>query len=330
MFGYAREELVGSLVEMLVPEAKRQAHAQHRSHYATTHIARPMGLGMELYGRTKDGSTFPVEVSLGPLLTTDQPMISSTVVDITERKKLEEQLRVSQRLEAVGQLASGIAHDFNNILTAISGNTKLALADLPTGHPVQQNLEEIDKAALRATKVVRQTLSFSRQDPAKREPVALASVVDEAMKLLRAGLRANIKVETEYDANLPLVSADSTQIHQIVMNLATNAADAIGDKAGILKLKLSSMEADDGGALAKSLPKPGRYICLSLSDNGCGIDPVTAGRIFEPFFTTKGMGKGTGIGLATVRDIVELYGGRIVAASTPGAGSTFTMYLPAA
>lgn len=330
MFGYTRKELVGNPVEMLVPEAKRGAHAQHRSEYANTHIARPMGLGMELYGRTKDGGTFPVEVSLGPLLATDQPMISSTVVDITERKKLEEQLRVSQRLEAVGQLAAGIAHDFNNILTAISGNTKLALADLPTGHPVQQNLEEIDKAALRATNVVRQILSFSRQDPAKRETVALASVVDEAMKLLRAGLRANITVETEYDADLPPVSADSTQIHQIVMNLATNAADAIGDKPGVLKLKISMMEADGGGVLAKSLPKPGRYVCLSLSDNGSGIDAVTAGRIFEPFFTTKPRGRGTGLGLSVVHGIVQQHGGAITVESKPDQGTTFFIHLPVA
>ena len=149
---------------------------------------------MELHGRRSDGTTFPVEISLGPLATRDGILISSTVVDITERKKLEQQLRVSQRLEAVGQLAAGIAHDFNNILTAITGNTKLALADLPFDHPVHQNLAEIEKASSRATKLVRQILAFSRQEDPKREVMQLAPVVDEGLKLLRAALPADTQL----------------------------------------------------------------------------------------------------------------------------------------
>ena len=328
MFGYSREELVGSPVEMLVPEAQRSAHAGHRAHYACAPQTRPMGMGRELYARRKDGTTFPVEISLGPLVGIEKPMISSTVIDITERKKLEEQLRVSQRLEAVGQLAAGIAHDFNNILTAISGNTKLAVAELPTGHAVQQNLEEIGKAATRATKLVRQVLSFSRQDPAKREVIGIANVVDEAVKLVRAGIRANISIETDYAADLPPILADSTQIHQIVMNLATNAADAIGDRQGRLKVQIAKVEL--GAADAASHPglNPGCYICLSLSDNGCGMDDCTAKRVFEPFFTTKAKGHGTGLGLSVVHGIVEQHGGAIVVESELNQGTTFSLYLP--
>lgn len=330
MFGYLREELVGSLVEMLVPEPQREAHAGHRSDYAASPQRRPMGLGMDLLGRRKDGTTFPVEISLGPITSADQPMISGTVVDITDRKKLEEQLRVSQRLEAVGQLAAGIAHDFNNILTAISGNTKLALADLPTGHPVQQNLEEIDKAASRATKVVRQILSFSRQEPAKREMVAIGSVVDEAVKLLRAGLRANISVEIDYSTNLPPVLADSTQIHQIVMNLATNAADAIGEKQGNLKVHIAEVARDPASVASLQGLEAGPYVRVSVSDNGCGMDEHTASRIFEPFFTTKPLGHGTGLGLSVVHGIVKQHGGAITVDSRLNHGTTFTVYLPVA
>lgn len=330
MFGYSRSELVGSPVEMLVPEGHRAVHAGHRSDYVKAPLTRAMGQGMELYARRKDGTSFPVEISLGPITGSDQPMISSTVVDITARKKLEEQLRVAQRLEAVGQLAAGIAHDFNNILTAISGNTKLALADLPTGHPVQQNLEEIEKAASRATGVVRQILSFSRQDPVKREPIAIAKVVEEAIRLARTGLRANISVETNFAADLPAVFADSTQIHQIVMNLATNAADAIGDKPGILSVQLRAEQLDAADIAGHPGLAPGYYVRLSVSDSGCGMDERTASRIFEPFFTTKPLGHGTGLGLSVVHGIVQQHGGAITVDSKVGRGTTFLVYLPAA
>jgi PAS domain S-box-containing protein len=214
MFGYSREELIGQPVEMLIPEQHRGTHVGHRTTYVNSPQARPMGLGMDLHGRRKDGTTFPVEISLAPLATREGVLISGTVVDISERKKLEQQIRVSQRLEAVGQLAAGIAHDFNNILTAISGNTKLALADLPADHPVQQNLTEIEKASSRATKLVRQILTFSRQQESQRDVIKLAPVIEEVLKLLRATLPANIEIRTSFSPDVPVVSADSTQIHK--------------------------------------------------------------------------------------------------------------------
>ncbi|HEY6337512.1 MAG TPA: response regulator [Candidatus Sulfotelmatobacter sp.] len=329
MFGYSREELVGSPVEMLVPETLRKAHENHRSDYIAAPHARPMGFGVELYARRKNGTAFPVEVSLGLLTGTEHPMISSTIVDITERKKLQDQLRVSQRLEAVGQLAAGIAHDFNNILTCISGNTKLALADLPGCDTVQKNLEEIDKAASRATKVVRQILAFSRQDPPRRELIKISEVVEEAVRLLRAGLRANVAVQNSCAADIPAVLADSTQIHQIVMNLATNAADAMGDKQGILKINLERLTVD---AATTSNPGllPGAYVRFSISDNGCGMDERTASRIFEPFFTTKPLGSGTGLGLSVVHGIVQNHGGTITVETGVDKGTTFNIYLPVA
>lgn len=331
MFGYSREELIGHAVEMLVPEQHRGGHVGHRTAYTNSPQTRPMGVGMELRGRRKDGTTFPLEISLGPLVTAEGTWISSTVVDISERKKLEQQLQVSQRLESVGQLAAGIAHDFNNILTAIAGNTKLALADLPADHPLQPNLAEIQKGTLRATQLVRQILTFGRQDAPKREVIKLTPVVDEALKLLRAGLRAGIEIRTHFASGLPDVFADSTQIHQIVMNLATNAADAMAKQSvGILEIRLESVIVD--ADLARTTPElhEGSYLRVSIRDNGCGMDKATAARIFEPFYTTKPKGEGTGLGLSVVHGIIKTHGGAITVYSEPGKGTVFQLYLPAA
>jgi signal transduction histidine kinase/CheY-like chemotaxis protein len=315
---------------MLVPETLRALHTRHRDEYLLKPQTRPMGIGMELHGRRRDGSSFPVEISLSPLRGADHPMISSTVVDITERKKLEEQLRVSQRLEAVGELAAGISHDFNNILSAISGNVTLGLADLPAGHRVQQNLEEIGKAAARATRLVRQVLLFSRQNAPKREPIHLASVVEEAVGLLRAGLRANISFQTEFAPEVPTVLADSTQIHQIVMNLCTNAADAIGDKHGSIKIRIKEPGGTAMTNIANYRLSRGNYVQLTIEDTGCGMNEQTLRQLFEPFYTTKPAGKGTGLGLSVVHGIVQQHGGAITVQSSLGQGSRFDVYLPAA
>ena len=328
MFGYFRDEMVGKSVDMLVPETLRSLHSHHRHEYLVKPQTRPMGVGMELYGQRKDGTTFPVEISLGPLRGAEHPMISSTVVDITERKKLEEQLRISQRLEAVGELAAGISHDFNNILTAISGNIRLGLADLPSGHCVRQNLEEIAKATARATKLVRQILSFSRQNAPKREPINLASVVDEAVTLLRAGLRANISLATDYASEMPAVLADSTQIHQIVMNLCTNAADAIGEKQGSIKIQIKKADGADVASISNGRLLQAPYLLLSVCDTGSGMDQHTLRRLFEPFYTTKPVGHGTGLGLSVVHGIVQQHGGTVRVQSAPGEGSRFDVYLP--
>src|SRR5712692_3829256 len=309
MFGYNREELVGKSIAMLVPERLRELHATHRQGYMHDPHFRPMRPGMELFGRRKDGTEFPADISLAPLKTGNGMLISSMIMDVSERKKLERQLQVSQRLEAVGQLAAGIAHDFNNILTAISGNTKLALADLPPDHPVQQNLTEIQNASSRATKLVRQILTFSRQQESKREVIKLAPVIEEVLKLLRASLPAKIEIRTHFSPDVPAVSADTTQMHQILMNLATNAADAM----------------QDGGVLEE-----GPYVRLSIADAGCGMTPATMEHIFEPFFTTKPQGQGTGLGLSVVHGIMKNHGGAITVYSEPGKGTVFHLYLPAA
>jgi PAS domain S-box-containing protein len=330
IFGYTREELLGREIEMLVPGDKRATHADQRREYLADPQPRPVRSAHGLYGRRKDGTIFPVEIGLGPVATNGSVLVASTVVDISERKKLEEQMRLAQRLEAVGQLAAGIAHDFNNILTAIAGNAVLALADLPKDQPARPSLEEIEKAAARAVKLVRQILVFGRQHEPKREIIALEEIIDEALKLTRSTLPPGIELHTKFRADTPLVSADSTQIHQVIVNLVTNAADAMRAHGGILEVRLEPMSVN--GQLADTCTdlREGAYAALTVSDNGCGINAPALEHIFEPFFTTKPEGQGTGLGLSVVHGIVKNHGGAIVVGSEPNRGTTFTLYFPAA
>jgi len=257
--------------------------------------------------------------------------IMGTVADITERK-LSEELRLrSQKLEGLGTLAGGIAHDFNNILLAITGNTKLAIADLPPEHPVQQSLAEIAKAGSRATDLVRRILTFSRPGELKRQACALQPIVEEALKLVRATLPASIEFRATFAPHLPGVLADSTQIHQIIVNLATNAAHAIGSKSGgIIEIQLDSANLTAGDMSPALSLSEGTYVRLRVSDNGCGMDRPTLNRIFDPFFTTKGPGEGTGLGLAVVHGIMKNHDGGISVYSEPGNGTAFRLYFPAA
>jgi PAS domain S-box-containing protein len=249
--------------------------------------------------------------------------------DITAKKHAEAiQLR-SQKLESLGTLSGGIAHDFNNILLAITGNVKLAIADLPPDHPVQESLAEIAKAGFRASDLVRRILTFSRPSEVKRQVVDLQSIVEEALKLVRATLPAGIEIRTDFVPDLPKILADSTQIHQIMVNLATNAAHAIGAKSGgTIEVRLDAAKvaaADQSSAL--NLPE-GKYVRLSVSDNGCGMDRATVNRIFDPFFTTKAPGEGTGLGLAVVHGIMKNHDGGISVYSEPGRGTSFRLCFP--
>ncbi len=253
--------------------------------------------------------------------------------DITQRKKLEAQFLTTQRLESIGTLAGGIAHDFNNILTAITGNAKLAATDLPQDHAVQKSLREIEKAGLRASDLVRQILTFSRRQDAQRQVVRLQDIVAEALRLLRATLPAQVEIKAHYDDNVPDIAADATQIHQVVINLGTNAAHAMPEQGGILTLRLEAAAIDTNGVDPDSPQppsdlRPGLYARLTVSDTGTGMDEVTKERIFEPFFTTKVPGQGTGLGLSVVHGVLRSHDGAITVVSELGRGTTFCLYFP--
>ena len=247
--------------------------------------------------------------------------------DITERRKLEAQFRQAQKMESIGLLAGGIAHDFNNILSAILGNLSLARMDAKDDPGMLEHLDNIGQAARRATDLVNQILTFSRQHKQEREPVKLNHVVVEALKLLRASVPSTIRIQTAL-ADTPTILANATAIHQVIMNLGTNAWHAMRDQPGCLKLELAVMEVDADFAAAHPALHPGRYVRLALSDTGHGMDAATIERIFDPFFTTKPVGEGTGLGLAVVVGIMKSHDGCITVYSEPGQGSTFNLYFP--
>ncbi len=256
--------------------------------------------------------------------------------DITEQaetaqrhRNLEEQLRHAQKMEALGALAGGIAHDFNNILTGILGNLQLAEQDLPGDHPAQEKLREAGQASRRARAHVARILTFSRRYPGDRSATSLGPVVQEAVQLLRASLPATIEIKASVDGTCARVVCDSTQIHQVIMNLGTNSAHAMRRSTGLLEVQLQAVQPNR--SLMEQFPqvKAGHGVRLTIRDNGCGMEKSVMARIFEPFYTTKAPGEGTGLGLAMVHGIVEDHGGAIVVTSTVGQGTTFDLYFPA-
>ena len=247
--------------------------------------------------------------------------------DITERRKLEAQFRQAQKMESIGMLAGGIAHDFNNILSAILGNLYLARLEAANQPELTEYLGYISQAAKRASDLVNQILAFSRQGKQEREPVKLNHIVLEALKLLRASVPTTIHIQTEL-TQTPTVLANATAVHQVIMNLGTNAWHAMRTKPGTMKVSMDVIEADIDFANAHPGLHPGRYVRLAVSDTGHGMDSATVERIFDPFFTTKEVGEGTGLGLAVVLGIMRSHDGAITVYSEPGFGTTFNLYFP--
>ena len=247
--------------------------------------------------------------------------------DITQRLKLEEQLRQAQKLEAIGTLTGGIAHDFNNILGAIVINSEMALLDLPGGSGLRTNLELILKSGLRGKDLVKQMLLFSRKSEKKQEILTLTPLIKETFKLLRSSLPTTIQMKLHLETESDAVSADPSQIQQVIMNLCTNAAYAMRGTTGSIDI---SLQGSTFGALDLPEPdmQPGDYLVLSVKDTGSGMDEEVKKRIFEPFFTTKPVGEGTGLGLSVVYGIVKSHKGNITVYSEPGRGSIFRVYLP--
>jgi PAS domain S-box-containing protein len=247
-----------------------------------------------------------------------------------EAARLEQQLLQLQKMEAIGTLASGIAHDFNNILGGIMGYVELAQDDLPPGSSSAAHLQEVMGALHRAKQVVRQILTFSRQSPPQRQRIRLGMIVEEVVHLLRATLPSTITIRQEITADQDETIADPAQIHQVLLNLGTNASHAMAAKGGSLLIRLESVNLGDPGPAPVLVLASGRYLKLSVQDTGHGIRPEILRRIFEPFFTTKPVGEGTGLGLSVVHGIVKGHGGDIHVESTPATGTTFTVYLPVA
>jgi PAS domain S-box-containing protein len=326
ILGYRPEELIGKpfqdlnllteeYLETAFSDAKRVLAGERISSSVYEFIA-------------KDGTNKFGEVSSAPLVRDGKvAAVISVARDITERKQLETQLRQVQKLESIGQLASGIAHDFNNLLTPIGGFAELLLRKASKGSKEQKHLRQIKIAAQRATALTSQLRLFTRQEEGELRPLQLNSVVEETCALLEHSIPKEITIELSLESELWAVEADSSQISQVLMNLCVNARDAMPN-GGTLTLETRNMTLDEEYARTVLTAQPGRYVCLSVSDTGCGMSPEVQARLFEPFFTTKEPGKGTGLGLAVVYGIVKGHGGFINVYSEKGRRSTFRIYLP--
>jgi PAS domain S-box-containing protein len=332
VFGYAVDELIGLPIETLLPEGVRTRHIAQRDRFIDRQIARPMGIGLDLSGRRKDGREFPVEISLAPVRTPEGLVVFATVVDITARKGVEAQLLQSQKLESIGRLAGGVAHDFNNILFAINGYTELLMEDLAGEPPadlgeVRESLLAIQGAADRGANLTMQLLAFSSQQIVTQEIVDPVAGIRALEPMLRRLIGENIRLKVVSKSPNGRLRIDPGQLDQIVMNLVVNARDAMPN-GGSVTIEIATTIFEEAYALEHFDVVPGSYVMVAVSDNGQGMDRETRAHVFEPFFTTKEQGQGTGLGLATIYGIVRQAGGHIWLYSEPGRGTTFKLYLP--
>jgi PAS domain S-box-containing protein len=325
MIGYSEEEFSKiPIIQLIHPEDRDIVLERHKRRLAGEEV--PITYAFRIINRSGEGRC--VELSTVVITWEGKPATLNFLRDITKQEKLEAQLQRAQKMEAIGTLAGGIAHDFNNILAAIIGYTEIANLQVDKGSQAKTSLEKVLEAGERAKSLVAQILSFSRQSEEGQKPIQISPVVEEVLKLLRASLPTTVKICRHIEADKAIVEADPTKIHQILMNLCTNAHYAMRDKGGVLEVTLVPVElgADEVASYHDLIP--GSYVKLSVSDTGCGMTQSTVDRIFDPYFTTKEKGKGTGLGLAVVQRIVKGYDGAITVQSEPEKGTTFDIYLP--
>jgi two-component system cell cycle sensor histidine kinase/response regulator CckA len=320
-----------SQAELLKANLADDIHRDSREHQRLSEMfPRDQGFkDMEVEWKRKDGGTITVRCSGRPVLNEAGALAYLEVFaeDITERRVLEKQLRMAQKMEAIGRLSGGIAHDFNNLLGVIIGYSQVMKRSLGPSHPSYEHAEEIEKASQRAVSLTRQLLAFSRQQVLEPAILTLNALVSDMEKMLPRLLGEDIKVDLNLDPALGQVKADQSQLEQVLMNLAVNARDAMPD-GGKLTVRTANEVLDLAYTRQHPGSKPGRYVVLAVTDTGTGMDPETQAHIFEPFFTTKERDKGTGLGLSTVYGVVKQSGGYIAVDSEKGKGSTFSIFLP--
>jgi len=333
-FGFNETEILGQSLDVLMPESYREAHTVGLNRLQKGGEPRVIGRTVELEGKRKNGSEFPLELSLAQWETKEGQFFTGIIRDITKRKRaeeekatLQEQLRQSQKIEAIGRLAGGIAHDFNNLLTVIKGYSQLSLIELKEDVPLRGNIEEIKRASDKAADLTRQLLAFSRRQILEMKVLDLNTALRDMDKMLHRLIGEDIELTTLLADDLGRVKTDPGWVEQIIMNLAVNARDAM-PSVGKLTIETANVELDGAYARNHIAVTPGRYVMLSMSDTGVGMTPEVRQQVFEPFFTTKEKGKGTGLGLSTVYGIVKQSGGNIWVYSEPGQGTTFKIYLP--
>jgi PAS domain S-box-containing protein len=326
LFGYTRAELLDQGLEMLLPEPTRSAHVGHRTGYFAGPRVRPMGLGIDLAGRRKDGTEFSVEISLSYVETKGGMLAMAFVTDITERKRSEAELRQqretlyqTEKMAALGTLSAGIAHEMNNPLGIITTRIEVMLLDAEGQHLPEQVVEDLKvlhRASQRVARIAASLRSFARQSPSERGAVDLNAVVEETLLLMQKPLSTdNIRVFATLASNVPPMHGDANALHQVLMNLITNAREAMMASGGEIRVETSTVPDTPG------------MIRLVIADTGPGIPAETLSRIFDPFFTTKR--SGTGLGLSVTYGIIQDHGGKVDVQSSPDRGTTFTLTFPA-
>ncbi|MCX5876076.1 MAG: PAS domain S-box protein, partial [Deltaproteobacteria bacterium] len=335
IFGFSEGEVLGrNLHEQLIPTRFAPEFKKGLARFWASGEGSAIGKILEMTAIRKGGKEFPVELAISALPQEEGWWAVGIVRDISERVRektemeaLQVQLRHSQKMEAIGTLAGGIAHDFNNILAAIMGYTELALLEVKEGS-LRDTLIEVRRASGRAKDLVAHILAFSRQGEMARTPVNVVPIIKETLKMLRASLPTTIEIKQAMEQDIGKILADPTQIHQVLMNLCTNAAHAMREAGGVLEIGLSQVHLSEEPVLRTFALAPGNYLSLTVRDTGPGIDSKIIDRIFDPFFTTKNRGEGTGLGLSVVHGIVISHGGAIEVQSVPGQGTRFVLYFP--
>jgi PAS domain S-box-containing protein len=330
VYGYTAEEAIGRNISFLLPADRiqeeeeileRVARGERVDHFETTRLR-------------KDGSLIDVSVTISPIRDTSGRIVGASHVarDITERRELEEQIRQLQRLESVQLLAGGIAHDFNNLLTGIIGNASLIGEDLPPNSQLRGFLDDLNKAARRTADLTSQLLAYSGRGRFVVAPVSISKLIADMKGHMRTSVSRNVEVQLDLDERLPVVEGDPTQLHQLLMILICNGAEAIGqERPGTVTVRTCTRQLDEDSIRSEFADVEllaGDYVCVEVEDNGCGMDETTLARLFEPFFSTKSLGRG--LGLAAAMGIVKGHKGAIRVHSTRGAGSTFSVFLPPA
>jgi PAS domain S-box-containing protein len=328
LFGYRPEEVVGQNVKMLMPEPYRGEHDGYIGHYLRTGEARIIGYGRVVKGLTKDGAIFPMELAVGEARSDGQRIFTGFIRDLTSRQKMEEELRQSQKIEAIGQLTGGLAHDFNNLLTVITGNLEMLDMSLKDSNQ-RELLKDAQDAAQDGAKLTGQLLAFGRRQPLNPKPTDLAPLISNFSELLRRTLGESIELHIRVTGSGNLCVVDAPQLQNALLNLAINARDAM-PRGGKLTIDISRTRLDVDYAQMYPDIRTGRYVLVAVTDTGSGMSEEVRQRAFEPFFTTKPTGAGTGLGLSMVYGFVKQSGGNIQIYSELEQGTSVRIFLPLA
>ena len=327
LFGYRADEVFQENVKLLMPRTYSLHHDDYLRNFLQSGERKIIGIGREVVGRRKDGSTFPMDLSVGEAKQDGESIFVGIIHDLTERKLTERQLQQAQKMEMVGQLSGGIAHDFNNLLTVIVGNAEHLSEQLKSRLDLRQLADDICQAGERGAELARRLLAFSRRQLLRPRAIDCHELIASTCKLLKRTLRENIEVTTAFNADAIFAFADSGQLESAVLNLALNAQDAMA-AGGRLTISTGIASLDDNDQGVHPDIESGEYAMIAVTDNGEGMAPDVAARAFEPFFTTKEVGKGSGLGLSMVYGFVKQSNGHVSIYSEPGLGTTVRIYLP--